>query len=872
MKNKFKRMIARILIFAMLISISSTLSGCSKREYNIIFNNAWRTSQVVTEVQTYVSREIGKLNELGSRGLISPQLLSQGRSMLTAYSGKFSLFTQMMVMSGDGSFSWDLDTSYDGGKWTYEIDDDGNIIGRDHTEREESHMGGEIIYGGDEPETADSKSAELIDFLLATTGFRDATPTKSNHAANKYHNNCVGDLKKKDQEKAAENVQKATFDGPRLLDMFSGFCMRCMMSQTSYNVNLLTDSKPNFQSFTPLDPFEKSTFPDDLVKAINQLSQIQVHWLDPNTDGVAGVGSSLDQIQRLLKVATPSPDDPNLQALLKLFKTDQRTYGLEGIDELKKDDIYGRRDPISLARYVSEHNSDWELHVYGFNFSKLYKILEQTGEVQELLSRGVLIGGHLFITKYPVAVFQGMRETDIPGEYVPIFWHPDLMSPDWYPAAGSGVNKPKFTNFTQAGFQYDEFLSEDGAWNLDNYTPLMYDLATGAILCYEWVMEDVNGVSTPRFRQVNSSSTAYTDFLSNGANGLQPSLMAFPNFNRLNADEPFLTPYTGPNTVAVWLEDSSFGGFANASDGGAPVVTYTSAQFVLMDYLELTYSPGLIGDESLVAYGRKVRLDETKMLSSGTLTVNPDTPVAFIIGGEQDRTAEVWTRRDKDLLRNRVLLSELADVNGFFQNGISKTGDGSTNASDADLTTVPTSIRLNTGNNTSGHVINGDPSSIRGDRLPQIVARRGIECVVPFGSTMIAEMDMNTSPQTPLYGIALYGGLYDRGLFPSWINVDANKNLKDWEELCIVLGYPNYKIDGAVLSALMRGNYAFELNNDGLLALDLDVIVDINRMNEQARENYAVVFLRTLLLTLGFIFLAYVSLLLAAWAVDVNLT
>jgi hypothetical protein len=147
----------------------------------------------------------------------------------------------------------------------------------------------------------------------------------------------------------------------------------------------------------------------------------------------------------------------------------------------------------------------------------------------------------------------------------------------------------------------------------------------------------------------------------------------------------------------------------------------------------------------------------------------------------------------------------------------------------------------------------------------------GVECVILFGSDFIAKADKGAANQVPLYGIVLYGGLYDRGLFGTWINASGNANLDWWDKISTELGYRNYNINGSVLTEKLRGNYAFELNQDGLLNLDLETILLINEQNIDARRGYGVMILRTVLLVLGFVLVAYVSVLLAMWALDVNL-
>jgi hypothetical protein len=122
-----------------------------------------------------------------------------------------------------------------------------------------------------------------------------------------------------------------------------------------------------------------------------------------------------------------------------------------------------------------------------------------------------------------------------------------------------------------------------------------------------------------------------------------------------------------------------------------------------------------------------------------------------------------------------------------------------------------------------------------------------------------------------LYGITLYGGLYDRGLFSDWINTSGGANLVAWAKTITDLGYKNYAISNVVLTEKMKGNYSFELNQDGLLNLDLNTIIQINKEKTEERRGGGVMYLRTILLILGFMLISYVSVLLAAWALDVNL-
>jgi len=213
----------------------------------------------------------------------------------------------------------------------------------------------------------------------------------------------------------------------------------------------------------------------------------------------------------------------------------------------------------------------------------------------------------------------------------------------------------------------------------------------------------------------------------------------------------------------------------------------------------------------------------------------------------------------------------LMDIDGFYtySSGFqAKTKEEGTSAEKG--SSVVRLIKTGQQFEAAGTIHSGDVTAERSDMLPQIAAQKSVECVMRFGASGLDEADEGVRKKTPLYGILVRGNVYDRQLLTEWILASGNANLIKWEKTITDLGYPSYKISNALLDEKLKGNYAFELNQDGLLTLDLDTILEINKEYEEERRGGALVYLRTLLLVLGFALIAYVAVLIGAWEADVN--
>lgn len=640
-----------------------------------------------------------------------------------------------------------------------------------------------------------------------------------------------------DKDNAAENIKK--FGGS--IALYQGYPTKLIIQKEkpfdSNNNNTNYDGLAYFteDKAIPLYPFgdpDSDTSPvKGLVSRINSFGNLQVCYLNPDT-----VTTSADLFRLKTKIDEAKAGTIKDTELLNEF-----FYPAEKINILSSEltvkqaynvvEIPVKENNVLVAKYkMCKLNKDAIRKAYGGD--------KESGD----FSSGVVIGDYFFVTRYPVAIFRGFEslESD-PTKYIPVFTHPYFLSGDKYGDLKGSVfegTAPYTENFKSG----DKGTAESKCAYVDLYTGVMY-----------YKGEKIGNAH---------------DFMGTGTADLESSvLVRSSNFVYIDDKNPnCITTVTQTNkfkpTETLNLTSSKSITLPVTSGATMPVV-------FLMEYLELIYSPNTAGTDAFTAYGRKIRLDENYILGNTALTASSPS-VAYIVGeGVFQKDWAMRTSSDGCIALN---MSEFLDIDGIYENGAdmkpkSKKTDGEVKDVSASIRFIPAGSVFEQ----VGTVRSGDIAAERSDNLPQISAGN-IECVMMFGAAGLDAADSTAEPKTPLYGITVYGGLYDKALFSNWINASGNANLLKWAKTLTALGYKNYTISDAVLTEKLKGNYAFELNNhEGILNLDLDTIVEINKENIEERRGSWVIFLRTSLLILGFALISYVSVLLAAWALDVNL-
>ncbi len=595
----------------------------------------------------------------------------------------------------------------------------------------------------------------------------------------------------------------------------------------------------------PLRPFGAPTSGGNNNSSIHQLWQhledmktVTVHYINPNsvsdTKSLQGLKTAIDCAKA---GKTPDSGEDISKYFTALDGDDKKLKLSDGIPE---EELYSVKTiPVQDSPKGNNTDPACTFDIYELNEDK---IIEAFGKTKSLgsLEMGELIGHDFYITRYPMAIFRGFeQDSSDKSKYKPVFTHPFYLKDGAYGALKGSLFDGPASGYSDALTDGDKGTSETKEAFVDLYKGTMY----------------YNGVAMG----------TRNDYMSVGNDKLESSVLIRPsNSVFVDSDNPnCINTVSGtvmPITETIGVNSDTSVSIPNA--GGAMPVVF------LMDYLELVYSPNTVGTDPFTAYGRKVRLDE-KLLKPEAVTAGT-SGVAYVVGeGATTDTATGWLGRTSGgSTYNPLSISDFVDIDGFYNTDLTlkpKDTAGEPNKVSAAVHYMADAVE------TPGMVRSGDAASERCDTLPQIAAGSGVECTMMFGSETIDKADSGDTTKTPLFGITLYGGLYDRGLFSDWINASGNANLTKWAKTVSDLGYKSYAISNAVLTEKMKGNYAFELNKDGLLNLDLNTIIQINKENVEERRGGGIMYLRTVLLVLGFALIAYVSVLLGAWALDVNL-
>lgn len=631
---------------------------------------------------------------------------------------------------------------------------------------------------------------------------------------------------------ASENVAA----GGSPIDMYAGYYTKDVIEKTGY-AGIAGYETGNVVPLKPFGDAGNSTI-TDLVNYVNRLKDIEVYYVDANkvkdSKALQGLKTAVDGAKADASKADTLATDYFISTGEKL----NFTSGALSVDSAyAENELTVKENKRDVAKYK----------IYLLNKDALLGAFNKTSNGGDI-SAGVLIGNKFFVTRYPMAVFRGFEQVSTDKtKFLPVFTHPQFLSANGYNDLKGSVFSGSASAYTDALTSDDKGTSETKCAYVDLYTGTMY------------YKGDPIG-----------NANAY---MSTGTADLESSVVVRPSTAVYKVND-------NPNCITTVSQTEGFKPTETLQIGAETGVNKpitlpaekpeTSSNIMpvvfLMDYLELVYSPNTVGTDAFTAYGRKVRLDEKVILGNAVLSAKTGT-LAYVVG--DGATQAVWNSGKTGY--NPLTLTDFVDIDGFYDaslNPKSKDTNGEAN-------NVSSAVHFITAGTDSyekpGMVRSGDAASERSDNLPQIASGTSVECTMMFGNTNLDSADSSSTPKTPLFGITLYGGLYERGLFSDWINASGNANLTKWAKTVSDLGYKNYAISNAVLNEKMKGNYAFELNKDGLLNLDLNTIVQINKENTEARRGGGVMYLRTILLILGFVLIAYVSVLLAAWSLDVNL-
>lgn len=284
-----------------------------------------------------------------------------------------------------------------------------------------------------------------------------------------------------------------------------------------------------------------------------------------------------------------------------------------------------------------------------------------------------------------------------------------------------------------------------------------------------------------------------------------------------------------------------------------------AVHMLLTDYLELSYLPGIVEDENLVALGRRLRVTHTSGNSLDDQFAiyldkagNPLMPTGNTVGAG---TAQYIP----------ILAGDVMDSQAAAQGKIKTLGDPDSISNENNAVTGATGVQAE--HEKADQIYLAAQFWKGGSTINRVTVNRLDNVVV----TDTADGDSEATPP-PMYGIGVSLDPFNTGLYSAWIATsdESKGSLGWWLGYLQSAGY-KYTIDNSALEQVLMGTYSSELRANGIIILDLSTIGKIQEEYREQDRIHDVTMLRTVFAMLGIVLGVYGLLLMAAWAVDINL-
>lgn len=268
-------------------------------------------------------------------------------------------------------------------------------------------------------------------------------------------------------------------------------------------------------------------------------------------------------------------------------------------------------------------------------------------------------------------------------------------------------------------------------------------------------------------------------------------------------------------------------------------VKVKTARVVLRDYLEATYAPGVVDNENLVVLGRKVRIK------------NFSGPISILFAEFYDKAGNKF----EDV--NGIYLKDIADFDSLV-------------GEDPVVKRLPKEGE-ELGEQEATGVVTGSVLEKIDELGREIVD--SIKPVSPFPGSKLGAVDSGVSSKPLFYALTVTASPFETALFSGWINNgDQTQNSLGWWQNWLASPARSYlyRINGGALQKYLENNYTFDLQQNGVVILDLKVIAAIqNQMNAENRNNTIAQY-RTGFVVIGWGLMVYGMILMLAWVLDTN--
>lgn len=297
---------------------------------------------------------------------------------------------------------------------------------------------------------------------------------------------------------------------------------------------------------------------------------------------------------------------------------------------------------------------------------------------------------------------------------------------------------------------------------------------------------------------------------------------------------------------------------------------YNTGRLVLRDYLEATYAPGVVGTDSLVVLGRKMRIE--------------------LSGNKKDPVATFYDKSGDELAGSpKLYIQDFADIDAIFdatqkvkyisgyQEDLGDSSGGTT--SDTGGTGIDPS---GTSGTETAPPSTTEPEEDEGeaalrdslskvDSIPTEIVSK-IRVSTKFPGKLIGYTDYDESDKKPMfYAMFVRANMFQTALFSGWVqNTDQTANSTVWWNGWLTEHGYTYRINTDNLVNYLKGNYAYDLAQEGVIILDLETIAKIQQDFNKDEQLETAHWMRTVFMVFGYILIGYAVIMLIAWNVDVN--
>ena len=287
---------------------------------------------------------------------------------------------------------------------------------------------------------------------------------------------------------------------------------------------------------------------------------------------------------------------------------------------------------------------------------------------------------------------------------------------------------------------------------------------------------------------------------------------------------------------------------------GATETEASIPRIVLRDYLEASYTPGLVSGEDLVVYGRMLRITNFGESLTSTVAKYVDSTGAELSSDDTAFSFKAYDFSDvgkatADIPYNMHMI-ESSSAEDSAKDSITFESDGSLQ----DYTEDP----------------------VRIDELQQLATTENITTTTPFPGGVIGNSDKdsfeNVSDKPMFYAMLTNVDLYTTGTMMNWINNSSDSESIVWWNTWLTNHSYVYQLDIGAAKSYLSENYKYELAQEGILVLDLDTISKIQEHFEEMNNNDVVGTFRAFTKILGYFLIVYAVMLTMAWLFDTNIS